>query len=119
MSDVFNKLAAVNVNEFTDKKGKFTYLSWTFAWIELMKLYPGATHDMLDDVIYPDGTMEVRSSVTIDGHTLKMFLPVIDHRNAAIQNPNAFDVNKNRMRCLVKNIALFGPGVVDHHQRAN
>ena len=112
MSDsIFSKLSAVNVNEFKEKKGKFDYLSWTDAWAELMKHYPTATHEMLEDIHYPDGSMEVRSSVTIDGHTLKMFLPVIDHRNNAIAHPNAFDVNKNRMRCLVKNIAMHGLGL--------
>ena len=111
MSEVFNKLSTINVNELKERKGKFDYLPWTDAWQILMENYPEATHDMLEDVIYPDGTMEVRSSVTIEGQTLKCFLPVIDHRNQAIQHPNAFDVNKNRMRCLAKNIALFGLGL--------
>ena len=111
MSDVFKKLSAVNVNTNKELKGKFDYLPWTDAWTILMEHYPDATHDMLEDVIYPDGTMEVRSSVTINGQTQKCFLPVIDHRNNAIANPNAFDVNKNRMRCLAKNIALFGLGL--------
>ena len=111
MSDVWAKLSAVDVNEHKAKKGQFDYLSWADAWAELMKHYPDSTHDMLDDVYYPDGTMEVRSSVTVDGRTLKCFLPVINHKNQAIQNPNAFDINKNRMRCLAKNIALFGLGI--------
>lgn len=110
-SDVFKILNAVNVNEHKSKKGSFDYLSWSDAWEILLKHYPDATHDMLDDVIYSDGTMEVRSSVTVEGRTLKCFLPVIDHRNKAIENPNAFDINKNRMRCLAKNIALFGLGL--------
>ena len=111
MSEIFKTLSAINLNKLTEKKGQFTYLSWSDAWTELMNHYPDATHDMLEDVIYPDGTMEVRSSVTINGQTLKCFLPVIDHRNAAIQHPDAFAVNKNRMRCLAKNIALFGLGL--------
>ncbi len=111
MSDVFKKLNAINVSQQAEKKGKFTYLPWTDAWTILMEHYPDSTHDVLDDVYYPDGTMEVRSSVTVNGQTLKCFLPVIDHRNNAIKNPNAFDVNKNRMRCLAKNIALFGLGL--------
>ena len=109
--NIFKTLSAVNVDSLSEKKGQFTYLSWTDAWTTLMEHYPDATHDMLDDVIYPDGTMEVRSSVTINGHTLKCFLPVIDHRNKAIEHPDAFAVNKNRMRCLAKNIALFGLGL--------
>jgi hypothetical protein len=111
MSDVFKTLSAINLNQLTEKKGKFTYLSWSDAWTVLMEHYPDATHDMLEDVHYPDGTMEVRSSVTINEQTLKCFLPVIDHKNKSIPHPNAFDVNKNRMRCLAKNIALFGLGL--------
>ena len=111
MSDIFKKLSAINVNERKERKGKFDYLPWTDAWTILMEHYQTATHDMLEDVVYPDGTMEVRSSVTINGQTLKCFLPVIDNRNMAIQHPNAFDINKNRMRCLAKNIALFGLGL--------
>ena len=110
-SDVFKTLSAINLNKLTSQKGKFTYLSWSDAWTELMNHYPDATHDMLEDVRYKDGTMEVRSSITIGGQTIKCFLPVIDHRNNAIENPNAFDVNKTRMRCLAKNIALWGLGL--------
>lgn len=40
-----------------------------------------------------------------------MWLPVIDHRNKAIQNPNSFDINKNKMRCLVKCLGMFGLGL--------
>jgi hypothetical protein len=35
----------------------------------------------------------------------------MDHRNQAIKNPNAFEVNKNMMRCLVKAIACHGLGI--------
>ena len=33
MSDVFKTLAAVDCSDHTEKKGNFTYLSWTWAWI--------------------------------------------------------------------------------------
>ena len=39
----FSVLAAINVNGHTEKKGKFTYLSWTFAVSELLKQDPLAT----------------------------------------------------------------------------
>ena len=35
---VFETLSKVNVNDKTEKKGKFTYLSWSFAWSELMSV---------------------------------------------------------------------------------
>jgi hypothetical protein len=37
-----------------------------------------------------------------------MWLPVMDHRNKAIQNPDAFATNTAMMRCLVKCLALYG-----------
>ena len=61
--------------------------------------------------MYPDGTREVRVSVTIEGLTHMMWLPVMNHTNNAISNPNARDVSDARMRCLVKAIALHGLGL--------
>ena len=40
-----------------------------------------------------------------------MFLAVMDFKNKAVPNPNAMDINNSRMRCLVKNIAMFGLGL--------
>ena len=40
-----------------------------------------------------------------------MFLPVMDFKNKAISKPNAFDINKAMMRCLVKGIAVHGLGL--------
>jgi hypothetical protein len=40
-----------------------------------------------------------------------MHLPVMDHMNKAVKNPDAFTVNKNMMRCLVKTIACHGLGI--------
>ena len=40
-SDVFDTLYSVNVNEWTEKKGQFTYLSWAHALAEVKKRYPG------------------------------------------------------------------------------
>ena len=39
----FDKLFAINVNEYTEKKNGLTYLSWAYAWAEVKKLYPNAT----------------------------------------------------------------------------
>jgi hypothetical protein len=63
-----------------------------------------------EDVYFPDGSMEVRMKVIIDGIALPMWLPVMNHRNQGIKNPNATDINKARMRCLVKGIAAHGLG---------
>jgi hypothetical protein len=56
-------------------------------------------------------TMMISCTVTAFGKPIKMHLPVMDHRNQAVKNPDAFVVNKNMMRCLVKAIACHGLGI--------
>ncbi len=107
---VWETLSPINVNDHTEKKGQFTYLAWTFAWAAVKEKYPGANYRLLEDVHYPSGTMEVRCEVTINELTHPMWLPVTDHNNRAIKEPDAFAVNTARMRCLVKCLAMFGLG---------
>ena len=112
MSDsAFDKLSKINVTEHIEKKGQFSYLSWPFAISEISKVDPSVTWEFPSPVTYPDGTMMVFCNVTSGGRTLPAFLPVMDNRNKAIANPNAFDINKAYQRCLVKGIALFGLGL--------
>ena len=63
-----------------------------------------------DPEVQPDGTMLVNVIVTIGNMTRKMWLPVMDNRNKPVANPNAFQINTTRMRCLTKCFALFGLG---------
>jgi len=118
---IWNTLSSIDCSEHIEKKGQFSYLSWTWAWAMVKRHYPNADYDLLPDTVYPDGTMEVRVAVSImDGEvdptggpftlTHTMWLPVLDHKNKAITNPNAFDINSARMRCLVKCLAMHGLG---------
>lgn len=107
---VWGTLSVIDCNKHVDKKGRFSYLSWTWAWSMVKENYPEAVYTLEDDMTFQDGTMEVRVSVAIDGMTHTMWLPVLDHQNKAIKNPNAFDINSSRMRCLVKCLAMFGLG---------
>ena len=107
----WDKLFNVNVNNNTKVKGKFTYLSWTFAWSELMKICPSATYTIEDVEYHNDTSATVWTTITIQGVTHRMFLAVMDFKNKAVPNPNAMDINNSRMRCLVKNIAMFGLGL--------
>ena len=110
MASVWEVLSKVDCAQHIEKKGQFSYLSWTWAWAMVCERYQDATYTIDDDVIYPDGTMEVRCTVRIDSLSHQMWLPVLNFKNAAIQHPNAFDVNSARMRCLVKCLAMFGLG---------
>ena len=109
-NSIWQTLSAIDCNKHVEKKGKFSYLSWTWAWSMVKENYSHSVYSILDDTVYPDGTMEVRVEVTIENLSHIMWLPVLDFKNNAIPNPNAFDVNSARMRCLVKCLAMFGLG---------
>jgi hypothetical protein len=106
----YNEIRKINVNEHTDKKGKFTYLSWAWAVDQLLQLDPKATWDYQSPMQFGD-TLMVFCSVTAFGKTMTSQLPVLNHQNKAISNPNAMDVNTAMQRCLAKAIALHGLGL--------
>lgn len=107
----FSKLAAINVSGHIEKKNGLSYLSWAWAVDQLMRLDPQANWVFREPVIYPDGSMMVHCDITVYGKTMYMFLPVMNYSNKAIANPNAVDINKAMMRCLVKGIAVHGLGL--------
>jgi len=107
----FVELAKIDVSKHIEKKGNLSYLSWAWAVDQLMRKDPNANWVFHDPVTFPDGTMLVSCTVTAFCKSMTMHLPVMDHRNKAISNPNAFDINKNMMRCLVKTIACHGLGL--------
>jgi hypothetical protein len=106
----FNELRLINVNEHTEKKGKFTYLSWTWAVDTLLQNDPSATWTFGDPVYFNESIM-VFCTVTAMGKSMTCQMPVLNNTNKAIPNPNAMDVNTAMMRCLVKTISLFGIGL--------
>ena len=111
-----SELLKINVNDHTERKGNLTYLSWAWAWAEVLKIDPAASwvaHEWADRpaMFLPDGSAMVKVSVTVKNDTKLCVLPVMDNRNRAIQNPDAFAVNTAIMRCLAKAIAMHGLGL--------
>lgn len=135
----FSNLVSKNVNDKVEKKGNLTYLSWSYAWAEFKKTYPSATYRVMQNPVnnmpyFEDekGIM-VFTEVTADDLTYQMWLPVMDSSNKAMKSQpysytvfnkfknqeetrtveaaTMFDVNKTIMRCLVKNLAMFGLGL--------
>lgn len=113
----FEEITKINVNEKTEKKGNLTYLSWAWAWAEFKKVYPDAQYEV---VKFADGKpyyhdektgYMVYTKVTAEGLTYEMWLPVMDSRNRALLDATMFDINKTIMRCLTKNLAMFGLGL--------
>ena len=108
-------LLKLNVNEHTEKKGNLTYLSWAWAWDLALKADEQATYkvEMFGDKCFMDinGTAMVFVTVTIFGKPMTCQLPVMDFRNKAITNPDAFAVNTAIMRCMTKSLSLHGLGL--------
>lgn len=135
--NVFETLNAIDVNEHTEKKNGLTYLSWPWAWATVKGLYPDTAYEVrhwdgkpfyYDEVL---GYM-VETTVTIQGESKTMWLPVMDSKNKAqkaqpytytvfykggkseektVEAATMFDINTAIMRCLVKNLAMFGLGL--------
>jgi hypothetical protein len=106
----FKELREINVNEFTEKKGQLTYLSWTWAVDTLLQNDPMAVWEFPEPKTYND-TVMVFCNVTAMGKTMRMQLPVMDNRNNAILNPDTRKISDATMRCLAKCIACFGIGL--------
>jgi len=132
--EAFNELYQVNVNNYTEEKNGLTYLTWSYAWAEVKKRYPGATYEIEKfennlPYVYDENTgYMVFTKVTIEGLTYEMWLPVMDSANKTmksepytydtkfkkglrVESATMFDINKTIMRCLVKNLAMFGLGL--------
>lgn len=132
---VFETLFEINVNDHIEKKKDLTYLSWLYAWAEVKKKYPNATYKIhlfgekqLPYVFDENVGYMVFTDVTINDLTHTMWLPVMDSANKTMKSTSytyntkfkkdilveaatMFDVNKTIMRCLVKNLAMFGLGL--------
>lgn len=106
----FERLSSINVNDHIEKKNGLSYLSWAWAVSELLKADPTATWSYGEPVRWND-TVMVFCTVTAFGKPMTSQLPVMNHRNQAIPNPDAFQVNTAMQRCLAKAIALHGLGL--------
>ena len=133
MSSIFETLNAINVNEHTEGKNGLTYLSWAWAWGEFKKVYPDATYEVIKfdgkPYVYDENLGYMcYTTVTVNGLTHEMWLPVMDGANKSmkaqaytykdrygkekeVQAATMFDINKTIMRCLTKNLAMFGLGL--------
>lgn len=119
-SNLFNKLFNLDVAPYVDsiqtKKANLKYLSWATAYQLLMHYDPKADVKVETDVdgfpLFSRGNLHfVKTSITAFGLERKCWLPVMDYKHDAVTNPNARQINDATMRCLAKNVALFGIGL--------
>lgn len=137
-NNIFKTLSQINVNGMVDRKqtggNTLTYLSWASAFQVAKENYPDLEYEIERN---PETGMPywydpltgymVFTKVTIDSQTHEMWLPVMDGTNHAMKAepyqvqtkykkftvPAATmcDINKAIMRCLVKNLSMFGLGL--------
>ena len=115
-NSTFIKLNKTDVSKYTEKKGKFTYLSWAYAVRELKKACPTARWGVTkaedgSPFFVTECGYFVDVWVEVDGISLSQIHPVLDNRNQPIEKPNAFQINTSLQRALAKAIALHGLGL--------
>ena len=93
-----------------EKKNGLSYLSWAYAVDELLQHDPTATWEYKPHQVW-GSTVMVFCTVKAFGVERTAQLPVMDYKNKAIANPDAFAVNTAMQRCLTKAIALHGIGL--------
>ena len=137
VAEKFNQLASLNLNDKVESKNGLSYVSWANAWKAFKEVYPTATYRIIKDpktnmpyFVDPMMGIMVFTEVTANGLTYEMWLPVMDFANKAmkieayqyqvwnkttrqyenrkVEAASSFDVNKTLMRCLVKNLSMFG-----------
>jgi len=106
----YERLAAIDVSAHLEKKNGLSYLSWAWAWDALKRQDPAAFYQYDEPKAFGD-TLMVFCQVSAFGMAHTAHLPVMDHRNKAIVNPDAFAVNTAMQRALVKAIAMHGLGL--------
>ena len=115
----FKTLAAVNVKDRVEKKGRFDYLSWAYAWAMIKDQYPDANRKVYESEsnelnYFSDGrTGYVKVGVTINDVEHIDYLPIMGHNNQSLtlDKITSFAVNKTIQRSTVKAIAMHGLGL--------
>lgn len=139
-SIMFDALHSLDLSDKCEKRENLTYLSWANAWAEFKSAYPSATYRIIKNPntglpYFEDPAVGaiVFTEVTVDDVTHEMWLPCMSNGNKALKtqpytyqvwdnykkqyvdkNVPALDmmaVNKTLMRCLTKNLSMFGLGL--------
>ena len=119
-------LSKVPYKNHIEKKGKLSYISWSWGWSIVKDHFPDATFQK-HLFTQPDGsqlpymkdqqgntyvqvTVQL-NNVSIDYDDVTEIFPVTDYQNKAIKNPSSQDVSNAFQRALAKCFAYFGLGI--------
>ncbi len=102
----------------TEKKGQFNYVSWTDAWTEFKKIYPGAKYKIYENqegfpCFFNETGGMVKVGVILDELEYVNWMPVLDYSNKSVakEKIDTFQINKAIQRAFVKAIAMHGLGL--------
>ena len=113
----FENLYNMDLKKYIEKDYKgLSYLSWATAYKLAMDKDPTMIYQVYTDAdglpFFSRGDIHfVKTKIVMFGETKEMMLPVMDNKHNAVSKPNSRQINDNIMRCLVKNIAMFGLGL--------
>ena len=115
----FKELTSINVKDKVEKKGRFDYLSWAYAWAIVKDKYHDSNRTVYESEhtglnYFSDGsTAYVKVGITIGGTEHIDYLPIMGHNNQSlsIDKITSFAVNKTIQRSTVKAIAMHGLGL--------
>ena len=94
-----------------------SYISWANAYKMLIEEDPDAEYEIEENengfIFEQFGICFVKTKVTAFGKTKKMWLPIMNNNHIAVKMEamTGNHVNTSIMRCLAKNIAMFGIGL--------
>lgn len=113
----FENLYNIDLKKYIEKDYKgLSYLSWATAYKIAMEKDPTMTYQVYTDTdglpFFSRGNVHfVKTRIVMFGEIKEMMLPVMDNKHNAVTEPNSRQINDNIMRCLVKNLAMFGLGL--------
>ena len=113
----FENLYNIDLKKYIEKDYKnLSYLSWATAYKIAMEKDPTMTYQVYTDTdglpFFSRGNIHfVKTRIVMFGEIKEMMLPVMDNKHNAVTEPNSRQINDNIMRCLVKNLAMFGLGL--------
>ena len=113
---VWKTMSQIDTRSITEQKQGFTYLSWSHALRLLKEHVPHAkvvkhtfevNGTMLPYMRDESGFAYVMVTVDLgDGDVTTEIMPVLNHANRPIANPNSFEVNAQLQRCMAKCISM-------------
>ncbi len=115
----FKELTSINVKDKVEKKGRYDYLSWAYAWAIVKDKYPDSNRTVYESEhtglnYFSDGsTAYVKVGITINGLEHIDYLPIMGHNNQSLplEKITSFAVNKTIQRSTVKAIGMHGLGL--------